>query len=474
MPGTSQNHVVGNFIGTDVTGSTGPAYAANYLHGVNVEDGVTNNFVYDNVIGNNQGAGVQICCRLTPGNQVYNNRIGISLNGTAIPNTLAGVQVGSDASKATIGPNNIITNNAVGIAINTPKSDFNTITRNSIYHNVGLGIDLTPSGTVNPNDAGDGDSGANQQLNFPVLTDATTVEVKGTACVTCTVEIFLADGGEGAYGEGKTFVGAAAVGSDGKFTTPVQGVNAGNVVTATATDANGNTSEFSRNRGVVQAPSEPTVTVYAADTFKRTITDGWGRANTGGAYTLTGTAANFDVNGNAGTILVPAAGTSRMASLTSVSARDVNLTVRVHTNKVATGGGQYAYLVARSVNSNTYYQGQLRFTATGSVTLRASLLVSGTSTALGSEVVVAELTHTPHSMINVRMQAVGTNPTTLRIKAWVDGQAEPAAWQYSVTDTSASLQTAGAVGLRTTIPSTATNAPVLFTFDDFRVTSVEQ
>jgi hypothetical protein len=69
------------------------------------------------------------------------------------------------------------------------------------------------------------------------------------------------------------------------------------------------------------------------------------------------------------------------------------------------------------------------------------------------------------------MQVVGTNPTTIRLKAWADGQAEPSAWQYTTTDSDASLQVAGAVGLRTYIAGTSTNAPVLFTFDDVRVTS---
>jgi hypothetical protein len=41
---------------------------------------------------------------------------------------------------------------------------------------------------------------------------------------------------------------------------------------------------------------------------------------------------------------------------------------------------------------------------------------------------------------------------------------------YSVTDSTASLQTAGAVGLRAFLTSGVTNAPVVFTFDDVLVT----
>ena len=172
-------------------------------------------------------------------------------------------------------------------------------------------------------------------------------------------------------------------------------------------------------------------------------------------------------------MLSSTAGTTRAAVLPSVSAQDVDLVVRVQTDKVATGGPQYAYGVARRVSSNTEYRGQVRLLADGSVRLRASRVVAGTETLLGSDVVVSGLTHRPNTFIWLRMQVVGTNPTTIRLKGWADGQAEPATWQYTTTDSEASLQAAGAVGLRTYISSTTTNAPVLFTFDDLRVASVQ-
>ena len=40
---------------------------------------------------------------------------------------------------------------------------------NSIFNNVGLGIDIHATG-VTPNDPGDGDGGSNLQQNFPVIT----------------------------------------------------------------------------------------------------------------------------------------------------------------------------------------------------------------------------------------------------------------------------------------------------------------
>src|SRR5262249_23716875 len=115
-----------------------------------------------------------------------------------------------------------------------------------------------PLGAANPNDPGDADTGANEQLNFPVLTSATQYEVHGTACVTCTVEIFVADKGADAYGQGKTFAGSAKVYNDGTFVVKVSDVAVGSYTTATATDALGNTSEFALNlRAVAGSPPPP-------------------------------------------------------------------------------------------------------------------------------------------------------------------------------------------------------------------------
>jgi CSLREA domain-containing protein len=249
---TSFNRVIGNYVGTDLTGTRSPTYAINYGFGIQMKDRVVNNVVSGNVVGSSRMGGIRVdeygnCC--VGHNEISNNRVGISLDGTAIPNSVAGIYI--TAGNTQVGPGNIIANNPIGIRIEGPASDRNTITRNSIFGNTGLGIDLAPIGSVNQNDSGDGDSGPNQQLNFPVLSTATTRVVSGTACAGCTVEIFVATGGAGAYGEGRTFVGSATAASGGAFTATISGAAAGDFLTATATDSQGNTSEFGLNRVVV-------------------------------------------------------------------------------------------------------------------------------------------------------------------------------------------------------------------------------
>jgi CSLREA domain-containing protein len=240
---TRANQVVGNRIGTDVTGNHAGAYSANGDVGVNIEDGVRENLVAGNIIGNNLGGGIALTGPGTASNTVRDNRIGISLNGSAIPNSGYGVSVQDGVKHSQIGPGNMIANNWVGVLLWDQGTDFNTITQNAIYANSTLGIDLEPLGVNQtlfmPV------AGPNQQLPAPVLTGITQGQVTGSACLTCTVEIFRDQPSVVNSAQGRVFLGAASVSAEGRFSITIRGVLAGDALTATATDASGNTSEFS-------------------------------------------------------------------------------------------------------------------------------------------------------------------------------------------------------------------------------------
>jgi CSLREA domain-containing protein len=260
---TSFNRVIGNFVGTDLTGTRGVSRSGNGWFGIQVKDRVADNTVVSNVVGYSRLGGIRIdefgnCC--VRRNHFAYNRVGVGASGGAIPNRVAGFYV--TAGDSIIGPGNIIAHNPTGIRVEGNASDLNTITRNSIYGNTRLGIDLAPIGRVNANDSGDGDGGPNQQMNFPVLEAATTQWVRGSACAGCVVEVFVADGAAGAYGEGKTFVGAATAAPNGVFVAPVRGVGPNMAVTATATSPAGNTSEFARNMRVAGPGRSPALPIY--------------------------------------------------------------------------------------------------------------------------------------------------------------------------------------------------------------------
>jgi len=111
---------------------------------------------------------------------------------------------------------------------------------------------------------------------------------------------------------------------------------------------------------------------------------------------------------------------------------------------------------------------KLRVTATVT-TLYLARTVSGTETVLTTQN-ISGMVYAPGDVLNVRFQLQGANSTTLRAKVWKEGTTEPASWQTTTTDSTAALQAAGAVGLYSYLSSSATNAPVTATIDNFVVT----
>ncbi len=169
-----------------------------------------------------------------------------------------------------------------------------------------------------------------------------------------------------------------------------------------------------------------------------------------------------------------AKGVNGSAFLPNVSARDVDTRVRIATDKLAAGASPFAYLAVRGVSATSEYRAFLRFNPNRSLQVRATKLINNVETQLGTLTTVPGVTHTANSYVWLRLQASGTNPTTLRVKAWADGQAEPATWLVQVTDTTLSLQAAGPVGLRVLMPTTVTNGPIRFSFDDYLVTEPQR
>lgn len=207
---------------------------------------------------------------------------------------------------------------------------------------------------------------------------------------------------------------------------------------------------------------------YAADTFSRNVNDGWGQAEQGGTYSYSSTVASFDTNGTAGTISLDANAT-RAALLAGVAALNVDYSVRVAVDKTAAGGNQTVYLLARRIDNANEYRGRLRFRTDGQLMLIVEKVAGGSKSTVGSETAVPGVTQAAGTFYRVRMQVQGTTPTTIRLKSWADGQPEPSGWTYTGSDASPSLQTAGSVGMQAYLAASATNAPVLFSFDDLRV-----
>ena len=128
---------------------------------------------------------------------------------------------------------------------------------NSFSNNGGLGIDLGGDGLTS-NDTADGDSGANNLQNFPELTTVTAgtqTRIRGTLSgvrnTRFTLQFFASDSCDpSGNGEGETFLDSTVIftGSTSQKTfslTSDSDTSIGQFITATATDGDGNTSEFS-------------------------------------------------------------------------------------------------------------------------------------------------------------------------------------------------------------------------------------
>ncbi|WP_273653926.1 PKD domain-containing protein [Cellulomonas fimi] len=232
-------------------------------------------------------------------------------------------------------------------------------------------------------------------------------------------------------------------------------------VTLTVTDDDGATATTTR---AVTVTAPPPATTLAADVFARTVSGGWGSADTGGPWTVAGGSARFSVGGGSGGMVVPA-GATLTATLGSAAvastAADVHATLALD---AVPNGPLYATVSGRVVGSADY-GARVKVLAGGGVQLhteRSGTVLTGNT--------LPGVVLTSGARLHVRVQVEGTAPTTVRTRAWLDGTTEPATWQYTATDSTAGLQTAGGVRLMAYLSSSATNGPATVRWDDLTAT----
>ncbi|MFE7845383.1 PKD domain-containing protein [Microbacterium sp. NPDC057407] len=256
-----------------------------------------------------------------------------------------------------------------------------------------------------------------------------------------------------------SFDGAAATGTTATHTFAASGTYP---VTLTVTDDDGATGTITKNVNVT-APPPPTGAI-ARDQFTRTVASGWGTADTGGAWTVNST-AKLTVGGGGGRISANA-GSTLLATLGGVSSSALDTTVAVSLDRMP---NQYINLsVVPRVVGTSSYGARLRVNPNGTVLLqnvRADTALTGSSSAGG-------LLVTANARVNVRVQVEGASPTTIRSRVWLDGTPEPSTWQVTSTDSTAGLQTAGSLRLGAYLSSSATNGPVIVSFDDLTASAI--
>ena len=279
-PAAIGNLVQGNKIGVNAAGT---ASLAN-ITGVVIQGGATNNTIggviagASNTVSGNTGEGIDLFDAGTTGNLIQGNFIGTdpATTITTMGNGGHGVMIGASAS------NNSVGGSAAGAA-------------NTIAFNAGDGVSIASDGTIPA--AGNTHlcqldlfqhrprhrswqrrthaqrcrrrgHWRNNLQNFPVITavpataTATTIRftLNSQPSTAYRIEFFSSPAATGAAAaEGQTFIGAATVTTDtsGNVTgsAPMGVIPLGVLITATATDPQNNTSEFSA--AVAVTPANP-------------------------------------------------------------------------------------------------------------------------------------------------------------------------------------------------------------------------
>jgi hypothetical protein len=270
--------VQGNYIGTNAAG-TGPLGGGTGIALVPGSEVTIGGSAagQGNLISGNGGYGISldfVCGTPIQDNVIQGNRIGVDASGTnPLGNVLGGIYLGCSTQNNQIGgtgvgAGNVIAFNGVagayggaGIFLETTAGTGNEIRANRIFSNSSLGIALGSFSPL-PNDPTDGDTGPNQLQNFPIILSSVpgagnthiTGKFKSTPSTTFQMDFYANAACSNFPREflgGETYLGASPVTTDGSgnaaidVTLPVA-TEPGARISATATDPNGNTSEFSQ------------------------------------------------------------------------------------------------------------------------------------------------------------------------------------------------------------------------------------
>lgn len=258
-----------NYIGTDITGMSPLGNAGS---GVVLAGGTHDNIISSNIISANGADGVDLIgdAATTPPLNTTHNHLGNNLIGLGadevqpLGNAGRGVSIGIFEISSLYGGfctdnecmmNRVAHNGMSGFSVwehplNDTNADRNAIVENSTFANAGLGIDLGDNGPT-PNDPGDLDTGADQELNYPViltadwLSGATTL--MGTADPASEVHVFRAQVEPLGDAEGISWLGSVWPRPTGTWSLTVSGLSVGDFVTATGHDWAGGTGTYTNS-----------------------------------------------------------------------------------------------------------------------------------------------------------------------------------------------------------------------------------
>ena len=272
--------ILGNLIGTNSSGTAAVANSNGIFTGASsgsadgtvIGDGTA---AGRNVISGNVYEGIALW-QNTSNTSIRGNYIGVAADGVTPlgnqtiggpPQSYGAIVIRNFASNNTVGGNNpgdgnIIANNAEGIT--TFSGTRNRFVGNSIFANSDRGIWVSGADVNDPGDVDGNGLDANNLQNFPVISstivggnpfvsgnlvvNASIDSAVGFSAYPIQLDFYEAD--SAASGQGKVFLGRTLAAAPGSVSAPIGNaaalhVSLGDPLVATATDANGNTSNFS-------------------------------------------------------------------------------------------------------------------------------------------------------------------------------------------------------------------------------------
>jgi PKD repeat protein len=299
--------------------------------------------------------------------------------------------------------------------------------------------------------AGTGAADAAPVASFSHSADALTVAVDGSASSDAegAIASWTWNFGDGQTGSGRT--ATHTYGAAGTYT-----------VTLTVRDSAGATATSTASV-VVKTPIDPQPTdILARDAFERTDGSSWGSADKGGSWSKLDGTTGFSVSKGAGVFALNK-GEQRTSLLKDVSSKATDSTATFVLSTAPTGGGQFATVLGRVVGNDSY---------SGRVWVQSNGVPQLQVRRSGDVLKAVNLTgaYSAGTPLHVRVLVSGSGTTTIQAKAWI-GATEPGAYQLTATDTTASLQGAGSVGLQAYVSGAATSGASV-TVTDYSVSAI--
>lgn len=202
--------------------------------------------------------------------------------------------------------------------------------------------------------------------------------------------------------------------------------------------------------------------VYASDSFNRTVSNGWGKADIGGTWSGTGSA--FAVSAGQGTIAADSA--TEVTFLPSLAVQDVDVVAKITPPAMTSAYLDFGVAARYTSSTGTFYQLSTYFASGnngGNYTVE--LKRKPANTAISPDFNTSIPGGSP---VWLRLETQGTNPTALRWKIWADGSPEPSNWTATATDSTTAMQSSGGVG----VTSYASAGTATFGFGNFTAQSI--